>query len=177
MKYIVFDIETTGLKPWFNDKITFICAKDSEGLIFSIPLEEKRVTDEQDLILAFLEWLGSYKEEYTLITCNGIDFDIPFILTRAVRNGIMPKKDHIFLRFKQFDLQTLTNKKVSLDDLSKLFNTEKKSNKGYNAIEMFNNGWISELEDYCMQDVKVTEQIYLKYMELQDDKKNKMQSL
>jgi DNA polymerase III epsilon subunit-like protein len=29
-KYIVLDIETTGLNPWYGDRITCICAKDNK---------------------------------------------------------------------------------------------------------------------------------------------------
>jgi len=32
--YIVFDIETTGLKPWFGNQVTCICAKDNNQNTF-----------------------------------------------------------------------------------------------------------------------------------------------
>lgn len=137
-KYIVFDIETTGLNPAFYDEITCICAKDSNGNEIQIIQDKEINYFEQDMILDFLEWLGDRKNAFKiLVTCNGIDFDIPFILQRMLRLGIMPKKDHIFLSFKQIDIQRLTSKKVSLDDMAILLKCSRKSGKGEDAIKLF----------------------------------------
>ena len=74
---IVVDIETTGLLPWYGDKVTCICARDSNGDTFS---EVNEI--ESELLDKFIDWLSD-KEDYSWISFNGKQFDIPFIMTRS----------------------------------------------------------------------------------------------
>lgn len=47
--------------------------------------------------------------------------------------------------------------------MARLFGCQLKSSNGLNAIKMFEEkNWVG-LKSYCMQDVRVTEQVYLKY--------------
>jgi DNA polymerase III epsilon subunit-like protein len=158
-KYIVFDLETTGLTPAFDSIITCICAKDSDGNIFIDTLANKTETQ---LINAFLEWLGeSIKTHPLMVTCNGIDFDIPFILLRCMKLGIYPVK--IFDDFKQFDIQGTTYKKISLSDMGILLKCNfVKKTCGIDAIRLYQEESFRDLIKYCMNDVNLTEEIYLK---------------
>jgi len=164
-KYIVFDIETTGLNPWYNDRITCICAKDSEGNIF-----ESSDQKETKIIDSFYSWLEKYRNgDHTLITKNGLGFDIPFILTRFQLYAIKGSCDNGSLKlldFEHFDLQTVTKKRVSLSDMAFMYNVENKSGDGKNAIKLWKNNKIKDLISYCHQDVFVTERVYLKWNEL-----------
>jgi uncharacterized protein YprB with RNaseH-like and TPR domain len=166
MRHIVFDIETTGLNPWHGDRITCICAKDSEGEWFK---ETDRNQEENDMIRSFLVWV-SRRNKHILITKNGLGFDIPFILSRLVLSGACYLKDYdamdLLVKKIHLDLHTITKKWVSLNDMATLFKCQNKSGSGKNAIKLHENEEYEELIDYCCQDVLVTEQVYLRYERL-----------
>lgn len=159
MGYIVFDIETTGLNPAFDSIVTCICAKDSEGNIFIDNLANKTETQ---LINTFLDWLRAEMENNPLmVTCNGIEFDIPFILLRCLKLGINPLG--LFDVFKQFDIQRVTFKKISLKDMGTLLKCNfLKKESGIDAIKLYQEESFRDLIKYCMNDVNLTEEIYLK---------------
>lgn len=161
-RYIVFDIETTGLNPWYSDKITCICAKDGEANIFSKSLKD---CDEKKLIESFIGWLNQdQKKDFIIISCNGKKFDVPFILTRSALLQLPLPLD--ILKKEHFDLQEITYKPISLNDMAKFFGFELKTGSGLDAIKYYNERDWHSLESYCMHDVKLTEQIYLKHKSL-----------
>lgn len=91
-------------------------------------------------------------------------FDIPFILSRCTLNKIdKPAKPLCLINFKHFDLHEITEKRVSLNDMARLLGTEQKSSDGKQAIQLYKDKKFTELKDYCMQDVNVTEQVYHRY--------------
>ncbi|MFC1863909.1 ribonuclease H-like domain-containing protein [Thermodesulfobacteriota bacterium] len=159
-KYIVLDIETDGLCPWFGNRITCICARDSTGYKFVM-------TDHNELkiIKSFLGWLKPRsREEYFLVTKNGKQFDIPFILTRlAIRSHVNDKNALHLLLYEHLDLHELTKKKVSLNDMARLFKCRLKSGTRKNAIRLWRAERYDDLIKYCMQDVETIEEVYLKW--------------
>jgi len=163
-KYIVFDLESTGLLFWYEDRITCICAKDSDGNRFSMVDE-----NENSLIESYLEWIKKRSpNNYFIVTKNGKQFDIPFILTRlALHNKLRFKKGLFILNYEHFDLHKITSKRVSLNDMAKLLGCIPKSGTGLNAIKLWNDGKHDELKNYCAQDVNTTEEVYLKWCSLQ----------
>ena len=167
----MLDIETTGLKEWFGDRITCICAKDSDGNRFG--MVDK---DEFNLIDAFMAWLCRLKfysniKQYMFLTKKGKQFDIPFILSRfAILNGLAKDDDILdLLKCDHFDLQEITSKRISLQSMAELLNCKTKSGTGMNAIKLWNEGRYKELKEYCMRDVDVTEEVFLKWKKLQKD--------
>ncbi|MFC1814107.1 ribonuclease H-like domain-containing protein [Thermodesulfobacteriota bacterium] len=162
-KYVVFDIETSGLNPWYGDRITCICAKDSDAQIFALVDE-----DEQTIIRSFLGWLVKRKRnKYFLITQNGKEFDIPFILSRITLKMNLDEKTGLFiLNYEHLDLIKLTKKPISLNAKAELLGCTPKSGSSENAIKLWNEGRYDELKDYCVQDVDTTEEIYLKWCSL-----------
>jgi uncharacterized protein YprB with RNaseH-like and TPR domain len=161
-KYIVMDVETTGLCAWYGDMITCICAKTDDGHEFKEAVQEENT--EARLIEHFLTWVTLQGNDVFLISKNGKGFDIPFIQTRMVKLH-MPYTEKL-LNYKHLDLQLMTKKWMSLDDMAKLLNCERKNGNGIDAIFMFRNGEFKELIEYCMQDVNVTEQVYKKLKSL-----------
>ena len=161
--YLVFDIETTGLNPWYDNRITCICAK---SVNYNVVKDFKLSGDNEKVLLEqFLYFLRDYKDSI-LVTANGKDFDIPFILTRCVLNGITFFECEFLLRLKHFDLQQQTNKKISLNDLSIILLDKKKEANCMTAIILATEKRFDELIKYCMNDVQLTEECYLKLLEI-----------
>lgn len=180
-KYIVLDIETTGLNPWIVDRyfdgseVTCICAKAVTGKDdHSFSMSRDRIS-ESKLLSEFHGWLGGYSTyNYLLVTKNGKRFDIPFLLARCVvlkSDFGIPITLSELTRYKQFDLHEITSKWVSLDDMAKLLGVPGKIGSGKNAINLFKSGRLKELEKYCMRDVEVTEQVFLRHQELKGMKR------
>ena len=67
-KIMTFDIETTGLKPWFGDRITCICAK-TQSTEFKMACE-----DEKELLISFADSLLKY---------------LNFVSKREVKKGML----------------------------------------------------------------------------------------
>lgn len=161
-KYLVFDIETTGLNPWFGDEITCICAKDSEGILFQyVNNSPEDPTTEADMIEKFLLWINN-RQQHMIISKNGKGFDVPFIMARAFFKDVEIKKENKILSGAHIDLHYVTNKFIGLDDMARLLGCDLKSGNGFNAIKLFREGKFHQLKDYCMQDVLVTEQVFQK---------------
>ena len=180
-KYIVLDIETLGLKPLYLDQISCICAKDSDGEIFSKVLappdydlkEEKiLIEDEGYLLQFFFQWLSHRPHKhYFLVTKNGKIFDIPFLFIRYVlRFGYDPLNDLPIIYYTLFDLQEITSKRVALQQMAELLGCTPKSGTGLNAIKLWRAHEFDKLKKYCMQDVLTTEEVFLRWRTLQNGK-------
>lgn len=156
--YLVFDVETTHLNPAYGARLTCICAKTSKGEWFKEAQE-----DEALLIKHFLTWLQG-KHNYTLITANGKDFDVPFICMRAFLHGLGNASVMGLLSMPHFDLQTITYRKISLSDMAELLLGQHKYIDGKTAIVFFVEKRWDELLSYCQNDVELTEKVYLAYI-------------
>lgn len=108
--YIVCDIETTGLFSWFGDRITCICAKDSDDNEFSLVHQ-----DEQKIIKGFFAWLQDRcPADFNLLTYNGKGFVTPFILSRlAQRDRIYKANDPLKLAMIFFPQKTAKIKRAA----------------------------------------------------------------
>lgn len=94
---VFFDIETTGFSPANTTLYLIGCAR-RKGNIICIDQFFADTPDEERLILsAFLELLKPYR---TLITFNGLGFDIPYLTAKCQTYG-MPAP---FLEFSNLDL-------------------------------------------------------------------------
>ena len=162
-KYVAFDFEYTGLNPWYGNRLTCACAKDSNGMTF-----KKVDEDEQLIIRSFLEWLQKRNpSEFVLVTKYGKMSDVPFILARlSLGPDKSPRKGLFILDYEHFDLHELTENWVSLSDMARLLKCTPKSDTGLHAITLWDEKRYDELRDYCFQDVKTTEEVYLKYLGL-----------
>ncbi len=162
-KYVAFDLEATGLYPWYGNRVTCICAKDSEGEVFQLVDE-----DELKLIHAFLDWLERRSPDaYLLVTKNGKMFDVPFIMARlSLAQKGHAEPGHFLLDYEHFDLHELTEKWVSLNDMARLLKCKLKTGEGMHAIRLWNERRFEELQSYCMHDVITTEEVFLKWLRL-----------
>jgi len=157
LKYIVLDIETTGLNPCDNT-ITCICTRDSDGYEYGGFVGKN--FSEAGLIEDILKNMCDKNPDF-IVTKNGKQFDVPFIITRLPTMGTWLRD------IKHIDLQEITKGRVKLDDMATLMGLENKSGEAKDAINLFFNKKYRELMNYCKQDVRVTEQVYLKWLNTQ----------
>ena len=72
---IFFDIETTGFSPAHSSIYMIGCARKQGNYICIDQFFAENPSEEKVIITAFIELLKQYK---TIISFNGIGFDIPF---------------------------------------------------------------------------------------------------
>ncbi|MBI4085394.1 MAG: ribonuclease H-like domain-containing protein [Candidatus Liptonbacteria bacterium] len=158
MDTLVFDIET---KNFFTDpgvgwnnfnalEISMVCAYSySKNKYFSFG--ENELEEAAKLFDSALRLVG-----FSINT-----YDIPVLDSHFGRlPGIKPelrKKERIDLLE---EIEIKFGKKISLDKLSRANLGIGKERKGYEAITLYKNGEIEELKKYCLQDVKLTKDLY-----------------
>lgn len=161
-KKLFLDLESEGLYSWYGNKITCICAKTSDGEIFKESLRDK---DEGMLIRYFLNWVKE-RQDHVLVFHNGVKFDIPFICARACVNGFSYDKFSFLTKMDFSDTMKVASKWIKLDDLATLYGIENKTGDGKGAVDLYKLGRFDDLENYCLKDVEITEQVYNKMSEL-----------
>ena len=154
MKFLCFDIETTGLDA-SRDEVTMICSQDLQtgarrSYNFGLPSSQDEPVD--DLIQ---ELVREFDEADGLCAFNGVRFDLPFmqqalrlntdVITRWVLKTVDP------VEFLRLSGQYTT----SLDKICVHNNIVSKSSTGLQAIQMAHDGLWEELEEYCQQDVSI----------------------
>ena len=153
--------KTTAALHWPTARITCIgLAWENDSFdAYSSPNEHE-----------ILEYFWTNIKDERICTWNGYEFDIQIIIIRSIINGVaVPRKirgrkypaitdDHVDM------MQMLTDcgKYVSLNTAAKTLLGKEKSGSGKDAIEYWNNGDIEKLKDYCMDDVKITMEIWKK---------------
>jgi 3'-5' exonuclease len=124
--------------------------------------------DEKEVLTKFWE---SAKGVNRFIGHNILEFDFPFIYQRSIINGVRPRNDISFARYRDlpvFDTMrqwTLWSRNtVKLDTLAKVlgFPTSKGDIDGSKVWEYYKKGKINEISEYCMKDVELTRQVYKK---------------
>lgn len=154
MKFLCFDIETTGLDA-LRDEITMICSQDlmtgtRTSYNFGLPSSQDESVD------ALIQQLvKDFDEADCLCAFNGIRFDLPFmqqalhlhvdVITRWVLKTVDPLE---YLRL-------CGHSTTSLDKICTHNNIVSKSSTGLQAIQMAHEGRWEELEEYCQQDVSI----------------------
>lgn len=160
MKYIVMDIETTGLNALYGNRITAIGCKTETGEIFLCSEE-----DEKDLLLKFYNWIvGELSKDTIIIGHNLKKFDINFIWIRFLKNG-MDAPDFL-VEAKQIDTFEITSRWVSLNDMAKILKAPLKNGSGFEAINLWEKRDIHGLLAYLKQDLITTEAVFKKLLEL-----------
>lgn len=134
--------------------------------------EEKKATyksmTEEEMIMYFWDCV---KKVDKIITFNGKNFDVPFIMLRSAvlkikpgRNLIKSKYDslnHIDL-LEQFTFYGIT-KKFNLDFYCHAFGIESPKSKGITGMEvkeLYKAGRIKDIAVYCGEDVRATFELY-----------------
>lgn len=150
MRNITLDLET---KNFFQDvgsndpadlDISVLCIHDSETGQFSSFLE-----NDFNKLWPILETADM------LITWNGDHFDIP-ILNEYYAGDLTKIKSLDMMK----EMQTVLGRRLKLDSVAEATLGINKSGKGAEAIDWWHNGQVDKIIEYCIDDVRITRQLY-----------------
>jgi len=150
MRRITLDIET---KNFFAD----VGSNDPAALDISVVCIHD---SHDDQYMSFLEkdlptlWPILEKAD-ALITWNGNHFDIP--LLNKYYSGDLTKIRSIDLMAKVRDVM---GRRLKLDTVAEATLGKKKSGNGFDAVNWWNEGKVDLIIKYCLEDVKITKEIY-----------------
>ncbi len=131
--------------------------------------------DETELLTRFWTMIEKVHPD-TIITFNGYNFDIPFIITRSHIKGVRPTMGINQTRWKMdnsnhFDCMQLlsanqTFLNVALDIACRVFEIPIPDGRFYGeeVPKLYDSGDLDAIKKHCRQDLELTEQLYLKLM-------------
>lgn len=114
---VFFDIETTGFSPKQTQLYLIGCAYRKEDTIYIEQFFAEQPEDEKRILCAFLELLCTF---HTIITFNGIGFDIPYLKSKCNQFEIADP-------FSSFTYIDIFKSVHSLKQILKLENYKQKS--------------------------------------------------
>ncbi len=149
-RYIVLDIET---QKGFNEidrkklhllKVSVACIYDSKTDSYTA-FEEKEILKLEEIM----------KQADLIVGFNIRDFDMevlaPYFMT-PIKN--FPVLDLLV------EFEKVRGHRISLQSLAQATLQTSKSGTGWDAIQLYKDGKIEELKKYCMDDVRITKDIY-----------------
>lgn len=171
MRKIVFDIETDGIIINAGSKQIFpnmnvVCIYDSETKEYS-----SYTKDELKNLWPILE------KADLLIGYNSDSFDIPIL--NQYYSGDLSKIASLDLLS---EIKKSLGRRIKLDNISEATLGRNKTGHGSDAIEWWKQGRYEDVKQYCIEDVKITNDIYeyalknnsLKYIDGKDIKEIKI---
>ncbi len=150
MRKIVFDIETRNV---FSD----VGKNDPSLLDISVVCIHDSLTDEYSSYLQedLTKLWPIIEQADVLIGFNSDHFDIP-LLNKYYPGDISKIKSLDILK----EIQKSYGRRMKLDQLAEGTLGIKKSGHGLEAIKWWKEGNIQKIIDYCIDDVKITKEIY-----------------
>ncbi len=134
--------------------------------------EDNKITYISMSEIEMINYFWKYAEKSNkIISFNGRNFDLPFIMMRSAINKIKPTKNFLKNRYdssthidllEQFTFYGLA-KKFNLDFYCKAFGIESPKSKGITGMdvkEMYKAGLIKDIAVYCGKDVQATYKLY-----------------
>jgi len=161
-KNVIFDLETTSIEPYLPESRITMIGLGCDGKYYGITDPDERV-----MLRKFARYLRGLKE-YRIISYNGNSFDVPYLFSRIIFHNL--KFPNII--DKHLDLRRFLNlgngfKKGTLNDFGQLISMKKIENTdGKTAIKLWNENRISELKKYCLQDIRITEGLLSRIIEI-----------
>ena len=152
---IFFDIETTGFSPTNSSIYLIGCLyRDGQNIVVEQFFAENK-SEEKDILLPFMELLSRFK---TIITFNGIGFDIPYIKAKCDTLGV---KEH----FNDFAYIDIFKQIGNIKFLLKLENYKQKTIENFLGIhrnDKYSGGeLINVYEDYIRTSSNAAERLLL----------------
>lgn len=137
--------------------------------------------DEERTLRSFWRLLTDFNPERDLIIGHNIfDFDLSFLLKRSIIHRVRPPVRLSFARYRSRPIydtmcewsQWSWKGRVSLDRLAKALGLESSKGQGIDGSRVYDyfcRGCHEEIAAYCMRDVELVRQIYLR-MNFEEDK-------
>lgn len=150
MRVITLDIETTntfqdvGSNDPADLDISVICIHDSENGEFSSFLEAD-----------FGKLWPTLEQADSFVTWNGDHFDIP-LLNKYYPGDLGKIKSVDLMR----EVQQVLGRRLKLDTVGESTLGRNKSGHGLDAIEWWRNGEVDKIIKYCIEDVRLTRDLY-----------------
>ncbi len=148
---VVFDIETKNAFDDVGGRNNLQALQISVLGAFIYDINEYRIYEEKEL----KEFEKILQKKPLLVGFNSRRFDVP-ILQPYIRFDLKA--------LSQLDImEELTNvlgHRVSLDSVAQATLGRSKSGSGMDAIRFWKNGEIEKLKKYCLDDVRITKEIY-----------------
>lgn len=150
MRYVVFDLETqnifsdVGGSDPANLDISVGCFYDSQTDLYTAV-----TIDELSKVWPILEQADA------LVGYNSNHFDIP-LLNKYYPGNLLEIKSIDLLESIRMSL----GRRLRLDSVAQATIGAKKSADGLQAVRWWREGKITEIKKYCLQDVKVTKEIF-----------------
>ena len=150
MRKITFDIETRNIFSEVNSNdptaldISVVCIHDSLTDSYSSYLQED-----------FPKLWPLLEQADMLITFNGDHFDIP--LLNKYYSGDLSKIKSLDLLV---EVKNSLGRRIKLDTIAEATLGTNKSGHGLQAVEWWKTGEIDKIIKYCIEDVKITKQLY-----------------
>ncbi len=147
MRRITLDIETTGGGPIVDPatmELTLVGIHDSETDTYSSYIQEELpqlwpILEQADLIIGY----------------NSDHFDIP-ILNRYYAGDLTKIKSLDLL----VEIRNVLGRRLKLDSIAKATLGKGKSGSGLDAVKWWQQGKIDKIRKYCLDDVRITKEIY-----------------
>jgi len=165
-----------ALRPEFGRIVCIGIGKDASGWLEKKAFTAEREEDEARILGEFWEAIRGRERDWRFVTFNGLAFDVPYILKRSLFLGVKPST---LLSLRRFALEThydimqvLSNwdrfEAVRLDVIADLLGLEKspRGMDGSQVYQLWRQGRVKEIEAYCLGDVQVTYEIFLRAQEL-----------
>ncbi len=150
MKKIVFDIET---KNTFQE----VGSNDPKDLDISVVCTYDYSTDSYESFLQqdFPKLWKLLETADMLITFNGEHFDIP-LLNKYYAGDLTKIKSLDLL----VEIKNSLGRRIKLDSIAEATLGKNKIAHGLEAITWWKNGEIDKIIKYCLEDVKITKEVY-----------------
>lgn len=165
-------IVSIGFLNTDTEKSLILYEGEAEEEIEEFVPEEKNVIykamPEQEMISSFWKYVSAAE---TVISFNGRNFDIPFVMIRSAINKMKPPKNLIKNRYncrehidllEQFTFYGM-NRKFNMDFYCNALQIESPKSKGISGMEvkeLYNAGRIKDIAVYCGEDVRATFELY-----------------
>lgn len=150
MRKITFDVETRNIFSEVNSNesvaldISVVCIHDSLTDTYSSFLQED-----------FPKLWPILEQADMFITFNGDHFDIP--LLNKYYSGDLGKIKSLDLLV---EVRNILGRRIKLDTIAEATLGVKKAGHGLEAVEWWKNGEIEKIKKYCIEDVKITKDLY-----------------
>lgn len=150
MRIITFDIETKNI---FQD----VGSSDPAALDVSVVGVHDSETGEYTGFLEkdFPKMWPLFEKADAIVSFNGDHFDIPIL--NKYYHGTLSNIKSIDL---MLEVQKVLGRRIKLDTLAEATLGKKKSGNGLEAVVWWRNGEVEKVMKYCLDDVRVTRELY-----------------